>query len=179
MPFSTSLLRNACHSLTYLYLPSLEFVHATSQLEKIRKYDRRFRTGWLHDEIVNSFLHMLTKKNKSTLYCSSTAALVVAEGKSFWKLWKNEDLFSKSFIFIPFNPNNCQWILVVVSISERAIGVLHPLATDTHWTDTSEQRSYRIGLSLMNMKFGLTDVKHVNIRHVKEADNSSCDVLVC
>ena len=83
MPFSTSLLRNACHSLTYLYLPSLEFVHATSQLEKIRKYDRRFRTGWLHDEIVNSFLHMLTKKNKSTLYCSSTAALVVAEGKSF------------------------------------------------------------------------------------------------
>ena len=77
----------------------------------------------------------------------STAALVVAEGKLFRKLWKNEDLFSKSFIFIPFNLNNCHWILVVVNISERTIGVL---ATDTHWTDTSIQRGYQIGKSDAN-----------------------------
>ena len=74
---------------------------------------------------------MLIKKNRRTLYCSSTAALV-AEEKSSRQLWKTEDLLSKSFIFIPFIPNNCHWILVVVNISERAIGVLDPLATDTH-----------------------------------------------
>ena len=33
-PSSTSLLRNGCHSLTYLDLLSLESVHSTSQLEK-------------------------------------------------------------------------------------------------------------------------------------------------
>ena len=179
IPFSTSLLRNGCHSLTYLDLLSLECVHSTSQLEKIQKYDSRFRTGWLHDEIFNLFLYMMTKKNRSTLYCRSTAALVVAERKSFRKLWKNEDLFSKSFIFISCNPNNSHWILVVVNISERTIGVLDPLTTDTHWTDTSVQRRYRIGLNLMQMKFGLTNVKRVNIRHVKQPDNSSCGVLVC
>ena len=103
----------------------------------------------------------------------------MTEGKSFRKLWKNEDLFSKSFIFIPFNPNNCHWILVVVNISERATGVRDPLTSDMHWTDASVQRGYRIGLSLMQMKFGLTDVKQVNIRHVKQPDNSSCGVLVC
>ena len=86
----------------------------------------------------------LTKKNRSTLYCSSTAALVVAEGKSFQNLWKNEDLFFKFFIFIPFNPKNCRWILVVVNISERATGVLDPLATDTHWTDASVQRGQSV-----------------------------------
>ena len=120
---------------------------------------------------------MLTRKN--TLYCSLSAALVVAEGKSFWKLWKNEDLLFKSFIFIPFNPNNCDWILVVVNISQRAIGVLVPLGTDTHWTDTSIQRGYRISLTLMQMKFGLTDVKQVKIKYVKQPDNSSCSVMVC
>ena len=51
-PFSTSLLRNGCHSLAYLDLLPLESVHATSQLEKLQKYDRRLRTGWLHDEII-------------------------------------------------------------------------------------------------------------------------------
>ena len=157
--FSTSLLRNGRHSLTYLDLLSLESARSRSQLEKIWKYDRRFRTGWLHNEIINSFLYMLTKKNRSTLYCGSAAALVVAGKKSFRKLWKNEDLFSKSFIFISFNPNKCHWILVVVNISERAIWFLDPLATDTHRTYTSVERGYRIGLSLMQMKFGLTDVK--------------------
>ena len=60
IPFSTSLLRNGCHSLSYLDLLLLESVHSTSQLGKIRKYHRRFRTEWLHDEIINSFLYRLT-----------------------------------------------------------------------------------------------------------------------
>ena len=60
IPFSTSLLRNGCHSLSYLDLLLLESVHLTSQLGKIRKYHRRFRTEWLHDEIINSFLYRLT-----------------------------------------------------------------------------------------------------------------------
>ena len=167
IPFSNSLLRNGCHILAHLDLLSLGSVYSTPQLKKIRKYDRRFRTGWLHDEIINSFLYMLTKKTRSTLYGSSTAGLVLAEKKSFRKLWKSLDLFSKSFIFISFNPNNCHWILVVVNISERAIGVLNPLGTDTHWTASAVQRGYRIGLSLLQMKFVLTDVKQVNIRYVK------------
>ena len=103
----------------------------------------------------------------------------MAEGKPFRKLWKNEDLFSKSFIFILSNPNSCHCILVVVNISERAIAVLDSLVTNTRWTDTSAQGGYRISLSLIQMKFGLTDVKQLNVRHVKQPDSSSCGVYVC
>ena len=87
----------------------------------------------------------ISKEHGGTLYSSSTAALVAVEIKPFRKLWKNQHLFSKSFIFIPFNSNHCHWILLVVNISERTIGVRDPLATDTHWTDTSVQRGYQIG----------------------------------
>ena len=124
IPFSISLLRNGCHILTYFDLLSLESVQSTSQLEKIRKYYWRFRTGWLRHEVTKSFLCMLTKKNRSTLYCSSTEPLVVEEGKSFWKLWKNEDLRSMSFTFLPSNPKKYHWILVAVNLSDRATGVL-------------------------------------------------------
>ena len=53
IPFSTPLLRNGCYSFIYLDLLSLESIHAVSQLEKIWKYNRTFRTGWLCDEIIN------------------------------------------------------------------------------------------------------------------------------
>ena len=84
----------------------------------------KIRTGWLRHEVTKSFLCMLTKKNRSTLYCSSTEPLVVEEGKSFWKLWKNEDLRSMSFTFLPSNPKKYHWILVAVNLSDRATGVL-------------------------------------------------------
>ena len=93
----------------------------------------------------------------------------------------------KPFIFISFNLNNCHWILVVVNsccisescISESAIGVLDPLAIICTGLETSVQRGYQIGLRLMQVKFGLTDVEQVNIRHIKQPDNSSCGVLLC
>ena len=104
---SSPLLKNGFHTITYLDLLSLGTAHTTSQLANIRKYDKHFKTGLLHDEVINSFLHVLTSNRTEFLLCESSAALVISEGKSFRKLWKDEELSSKSCVFIPFNPNNC------------------------------------------------------------------------
>ena len=58
---------------TYLDLLSLERTIAASELTKIKKCDRNLKTGWLHDEIINSFFYQLTNRNEELLYCDSTA----------------------------------------------------------------------------------------------------------
>ena len=111
IPLSSPLLQNGFHTITYLDLLSLETAHRTSQLANVRKYDKHFKTGWLHDEdeVINSFLHVLTSNRTEFLLWESSAALVISEGKSFRKLLKDEELSWKSCVFIPFNPNNCHW----------------------------------------------------------------------
>ena len=63
IPLSSPLLKNGFHTITYLDLLSLEKAHTTSQLANVRKSDKHFKTGWLHDEVINSFLHILTSKS--------------------------------------------------------------------------------------------------------------------
>ena len=59
IPFSSPLLKNDFHTTPYLGLLSLETTHTTSQLANVRKHDKNFKTRWLHDEVINSFLHVL------------------------------------------------------------------------------------------------------------------------
>ena len=63
------LLKNGCHSLTLLDMASLEVSHSKEQLAKIKKVDRLFKTGWLHDEVINSFFLSLERQFDNILYC--------------------------------------------------------------------------------------------------------------
>ena len=83
--------------------------------------------------------------------------MVVSEGKSFRKLWKDQDISKKSMIIIPFNPNNYHWILVVLSIKERTIAVMDPLVKNTMWADASVRKDVEVGLEIMrsNLMFKL------------------------
>ena len=179
IPLSSPLLKNGFHTITYLDLLSLETAHTTSQLVNVRKYDKHFKTGWLHDEVINSFLHVLTSNRTEFLLCESSTALVISEGKSFRKLWKDEELSSKSCVFIPFNPNNCHWLLVVLKIHRKEISVLDPLVADTNWSDKSIQESYRVGSIIMETKFGINNATKANVKHTKQSDSISCGVMIC
>ena len=53
IPLSSPLLKNGFHTITYLDLLSLEIAHTTSELVNIRKCDKHFKIGWLHDEVIN------------------------------------------------------------------------------------------------------------------------------
>ena len=179
IPLSSPLLKNGFHTITYLDLLSLETAHTTSQLANVRKSDKHFKTGWLHDEVINSFLHVLTSNRTEFLLCESSAALVISEGKSFRKLWKDEEISSKSCVFIPFNPKICQWLLVVLKVHRKEISVLDPLVTDTNWSNKSIQKGYRISSIIMETKFGINNATKVNVKHTKQSDSISCGVMIC
>ena len=178
---SSRLLKNGSHTITYLDLLSLERTITAFELAKIKKCDRNFKTGWLHDEIINSFFYQLTNRNEELLNCDSTAALVASEGKSFRKLCKDLGISKKSMIIIPFNPNNCHWILVVVFIEERTIAVMDPLVKNATWADASVRKVVEVGLEIMRLKLNVQaqDITKINIVHVKQPDVIRCGAVVC
>ena len=81
--------------------------------------------------------------------------MVISEGMSFRKLWKDQDISKKYIIIIPFNPNNCHWILVAVSVKERTIAVMDPLVNNTVWADASAREGVDVGLEIMRLKFNV------------------------
>ena len=125
VPFREVLLRNGCHSITYLDLISLEVSHNQSQLAKIKKDDVNFRFGWLHDEIINSYLFQIQLRH--IIYCGSTEALFIYNGKGSRKMWKGENLSEKQILFIPFNLSNRHWTLLFVNLKAKTLYILDPL----------------------------------------------------
>ena len=107
--------------------------------------------------------------------------MVISEDKSFRRLWKDQSISKKPIIIIPFDPNNCHWILVVVSIKERTIAVMDPLVKNTVWTDASVRKGVDVGLEIMRLKFNVQveDMTKINITNVKQNDAISCGVMVC
>ena len=84
-------------------------------------------------------------------------------------------------IIIPFNPNNCHWILVVVSIKERTIAVMDPHVKNSMWADASARKGVEVGLEIMRLKFNVQAqyMTKINITHVKQPDAISCGAMVC
>ena len=74
---------------------SLEVCHTYAQMKNIKPYDKLFESGWLHDEIISSFLFNVTKEHSEVLFCGSTEAMLIHHEKSFRKMLKNEDLTKK------------------------------------------------------------------------------------
>ena len=92
---SKTALRNGRYTVTFLDLMSLEVCHTYAQMKDIKSYDKLFESGWLHDEIISSFLFNVTKEHSEVLFCGSTEALLIHHEKSFRKMLKNEDLTKK------------------------------------------------------------------------------------
>ena len=83
---SETALRNGCYTVTFLDLMSLEVCHTYAQMKDIKSYDKLFKPGWLHDEIINSFLFNLTEEHTEVLFCGSTEPMLIHHGKSFRKM---------------------------------------------------------------------------------------------
>ena len=83
-------------------------------------------------------------------------------------------------IIIPFNPGNCHWILVVVSIKERTIAVMDPLVENIMWADASVRKGFEAGLEIMRLKFNVQaqHMTRINMIHVKQSDAISCGAMV-
>ena len=87
---NTTLLKNHCHSISFLDLLSLEVDVTKVELRRIKQYDANFKIGWLHDEVINSYFSVVCKTQEKVLYCGTTEALLISHGKSFRRLCKNQ-----------------------------------------------------------------------------------------
>ena len=83
---SETALRNGCYTVTFLDLVLLEVCHTYAQMMDIKSYDKLFKPGWHHNEMLNFFLFSLTKEHSKVLFCGSTEATFIYHGKSFRKM---------------------------------------------------------------------------------------------
>ena len=99
------IIKYGSHNMSYLSLKSLETHYSPPCINDIKKADPCFRVGWLHDEIVDSYLFLLELKFSHVLYCGYVEARVIVAGKSMKCLWKNQLLLNKELFFVPYNPS--------------------------------------------------------------------------
>ena len=69
----------------------------------------------------------LTKNFTDTIYCASSEALLIAHGTSIGRLWKNINLSIVKNIFIPFDPNNFDWVLIYINIVKERSYFIDPM----------------------------------------------------
>ena len=79
-PLNTIILKNGPHSLSLLQLKSLEPILPRGTVILLKSIDKQFKTGWVYDEVLNSFFWLLQENNSNMLYASSTSMLALQKG---------------------------------------------------------------------------------------------------
>ena len=113
------ILKNGCHTLSYIDLLLLETNHPTDQLSEIKSVEPGFRTGWLTDSVVDSFVSNILINKQQILHCGAIEALTISRGLNFRLLWKGLDIAEKNAVLIPLNLNGWHWTLIYMDIVER------------------------------------------------------------
>ena len=133
--------------------------------------------GWLHDKIVDSYLFLLELKFSHVLYCGSVEARAIVAGKSMKCLWKNQQLFNKELVFVPYNPSGVHWLLIVLNLLQSTIMLLDPMLEN----NTSDVELVKeIGITLLKNKFSLQNVAVIPAnKHSLQEDGSSFGAYVC
>ena len=167
-------LKNGCFAVDYLNLMTLEVAHSRAQLKEIKKIDNNFKPGWLHDEIINSFLFNLSKVHNDVLICGSAQAMIIHLGKSFRKMWNTENLSQKSTILIPFNPTNNHWKLIYINLKEHSVSVLDPMVSKSQ-----DEDSFNVAKAILQKKFGISKFDKLHFEYSLQRDSVNCGVFVC
>ena len=149
-------------------------VVGSSPVAVIKSYDKLFKPGWLHDEIINSLLFNLTKKHTEVLFCGSTEAMLIHHGKSFRNMWKNEDLTKKSLVLIHFNPTNLHLKLICINLSEVTVSVLDPMVRRCQ-----DQDALDVARTVLQKKFGIHKFLIKKMQYSLQRDSISCGVFGC
>ena len=83
IPLLEVILRNKCHGLSPIDITCLATNVNNNEKNDFQRHCKSHRVGWLHDDVINSFMFRLTKDITNTFYCASSEALFIAYRKSF------------------------------------------------------------------------------------------------
>jgi hypothetical protein len=102
--------------LPLLQLKSLEPILPRGTVILLKSIDK---TGWVFDEVLNSFFWLLQEDNSNMLYASSTSMLALQKGLPCGRLWQGDNIATKDFILAPWNPTDYHWTLVAIDVQRK------------------------------------------------------------
>ncbi|XP_078495388.1 uncharacterized protein LOC113474043 isoform X2 [Ciona intestinalis] len=168
------------YSVTYLQLLSLEMNISSQQKQEIWACDKRFRVGWLYDEIIDSYLWCLCQNNKQIMFADSAVAQCMKSGLSVKRLWANMTLENMKFIFIPYNPSRIHWVLLVVDIKKKQLLYLDPRKHALNLPKQLETTKLFLN-NVLHSKFGfkITTIDTMLTSRTFQNDFMSCGAIIC
>lgn len=172
----TVILRNGSFTLSYIELLSLESNHPADQLAQIKSIEKEFRTGWLTDAVVDSFVLNILLDKPHLLSCGAVEAFSISRGYNFRLLWKGLNYLEKKAILIPFNLNGWHWTLIYMNLATREYTFLDPMSNTKHTNAMVKVIVDRIVAIKLNDK---VEWKQTFIDHTTQNDCMSCGVYVC
>ena len=143
---------------------------------QFQRHYKPFQVGWLHDEVINSFMFHL-KYFTNTIYCASSEALLIAPGKSFGRFWKSINLSIVKKIFILFNPNNLHWVLIYLYIEKECSYLTDPMNETNELHRNLAIVHTVVRMFFLKLKKVITSLIEA-IDHTHQRDSRSCGVYV-
>ena len=113
-----------------------------------------FKKRWLHDEVISSYMYMLTQETGSNLYCGSTETMIIANNKDFSRLWFTQNLENIEKVIILLNPTNSYWMLLLLDINNCELSILDPLGQPCEGS-RKFQSCHNVAAGIFNDKFAL------------------------
>ena len=128
--------------------------------------------------MINLYLFPIQLQFKHVIYCGSTEALLIYNGKSFRKMPKGESLSEKQFLFIPFNISKRHWTLLFINLKTKTLYILDPLKQ--HVDADLVNKASIITNIILEKKFGYSKRCRIgSMPHFLQKDAVSCGVLSC
>ena len=149
-----------------------------SGIYRIRCSFARFKKGWLHEEVINGYMHILTQENDNSLCCSSTEAMIIENKKDFSRLWFNQNLENIKRVITPFNPTYSHWILLLLDINSCELFILDPLGKLCEGSRNFES-CHNVAAGIFNDKFAMKIFGIKPLQYVQQTDSFNCGMFVC
>ena len=95
-------------------------------------------------------------------------------------MWNKQDLSNTKLVFIPFNPSNVHWILVVLKVAEGELFVLDPMNKTYDDGNDQHKQAIKVGEELFSRKFRQHSVITIpSPDHVLQTDGYNCGIFIC
>ena len=179
--YNEEIIKNGPHCVSLLQVKGLEPSLDTKEKTLVYQVDKDFKIGVLHEEIVNSYLWCLCRRDSSLLYVPSYLLGILQQDEGVSDLWRDEPtLDNKRYIFMSWNPIGTDAvILLVVDVRRSSLYFMHPFENVDIESDplAVEAKDFVSRMLVQKFNFVLSQVASVE-RTTKKCGAGEA-ILVC
>ena len=89
---------------------------SSGNIATLKNRDKSFKSRWIQDEVIGSYLFSLVKQHDQIIYCGSSKALALSHCRSINLLWDGDALANFRRTFELCNPSGRHWILILLGV---------------------------------------------------------------